>query len=316
MNSVSIGSVVLLQPLWLIGTVLFATLAMLWTRNKSSNDWQAVMSPEVFEFLSGKDKQQDCANWLLWCATLVCLCLTQPVIRTDDDDTWRHSIGWVAVIDVSRSMTLNDTVPSRLSAARQSLAVLSAASGARPITMIIYAGDAFLVAPPAFDKSVFNEHAALLEHGVVETEGSNLARALSLATSVVADSGFVASRVFVLTDTGGITASSVTAAAYLAENRHSVDVLVYGNTSTADDDSSQTLVLKPLAEDLATAGGGQAVYANAFGVLDYDQLSLSEQATASTHTDLKALVWKDQSHWLLLLGIPLLLMQFRRERQS
>lgn len=315
MNSVSIGSIVLLQPLWLIGTVLLAVLALLLTRNTSTNDWQAVMSPEVFEFLRGKDEQRGGANWLLWCASLVCLCLTQPVVRTDDDDTWRHSIGWVAVIDVSRSMTLNDTVPSRLSAARQSLAILSASSGARPIAMVIYSGDAFLVAPPAFDKSVFNEHAALLEHGVVETEGSNLARALSLATSVVADSGFVASRVFVLTDTGGINASSVSAAAYLADNRHTVDVLVYGSPSAVED-SSQTQVLPALAEDLANAGGGQAVYANAFGVIEYDALSLEDQATASTHADLKALVWKDQSHWLLLVGIPLLLLQFRRERQS
>ncbi len=315
MNSFAIGPVVLLQPLWLIVSVLLFTLALRWNRNTLVNHWANVMSAEVFEFLRGKARQSGGANWLLWSAALVSVCLTQPVIRTDDDETWRHSIGWVTVMDVSRSMTLSDTVPTRLSAARQSLAQLSAQSGARPIAMIVYAGDAFLVAPPAFDKSVFNEHAALLEYGVVDTEGSNLARALSLATSVVADSGFVASRVFVLSDTGGINANSISAAAYLADNGHSVDVLVFGKAA-ANDETSQTRVLPALAEDLANAGGGKAVYTNVFGAIDYDKLSLDDQATASTHADMKALVWKDQSHWLLLLAIPLLLLQFRRESRS
>ena len=254
-------------------------------------------------------------NWLLWTASIIALCMSQPVSRQSDDDTWRHSIGWIAVVDVSRSMTLSDTVPSRLSAARQALMALSSRSGARSIALIIYAGDAFLVAPPAFDKSVFNEHAALLNHGVIEAEGSNLARALSLATSIISDSGFLASRVFVLTDTGGINTNSIAASAYLAENGHQLDTLVFGSTA-ASDPSSPTAVQAALASDLARAGNGRAVFANGFGVVDYDSLALDEQSTASTHADLKALVWKDQSHWLLLLGVPLLLLQFYRERQS
>lgn len=316
MSNLSLGPVLLLQPVWLIAACVLALLAWRGSAYVANNNWRRVISPSVFEFLSRQSEQINNANWTLWVAVVVALCLTQPVIRTADDDTWRHSIGWIALVDVSRSMTLDDTVPSRLSAARQALSELSERSGARPIAMVIYSGDAFLVAPPAFDKSVFDEHAALLEHGVLETEGSNLARALSLATSIVTDSGFVAARVFVLTDTGGINANSISAAAYLADIGHTTDVLVFGTSKDSTLATSPTSVSSTLAQELATAGAGDLVFANSFGAIDYDRLSLSEQSNASTHANLKALVWKDQSHWLMLIALPLLLLQFRRERQQ
>lgn len=314
-GTLTIGPLVILQPLWIVVAVLLAILAWRWHKGSIANDWQTVMSSEVFSYLSGAYRSKRMGNCLLWTACIVALCMSQPVSRQSDDDTWRHSIGWIAVLDISRSMTLSDTVPSRLSAARQSLMALSAHSGARAISLIIYSGDAFLVAPPAFDKSVFNEHAALLNHGVLEEEGSNLARALSLVTSIISDSGLIASRVFVLTDTGGINASSIAASAYLANEGHRLDTLVFGN-NTSNDPTSPTAVQATLAFDLARAGNGQAVFANGFGMIDYDQLSLDEQSAASTHADLQALVWKDQSHWLLLLGVPLLLLQFYREQRT
>jgi len=315
MNSFSIGPLVLLQPLWLLAAALLLCLAFVWNTHPTDNSWKHVLSARVFGFFIYDSSTNKQINLLLCTASLVALCLTQPVIRQSQDDTWRHSIGWIAVMDVSRSMTLSDTVPSRLSAARQALAVLSKQSGSRPIAMIIYAGDAFLVTPPSFDTSVFDEHAALLEHGVIEAEGSNLARALSLASSVVADSGFVAARVFVLSDTNGINSSSIAAARYLAQNTHRLDVMVFG-TPDVGEPSSHTSVNRELAEDLARAGSGKAVYASSFGVIDYAQLSLDSQTSASTHTELKALVWKDQSHWLMLLALPLLLMQFHRQTKG
>lgn len=312
MNTLTIGPLVVLQPVWLIVALALVVLAVRWRQSIANNHWQAVMSSAVFKFLAGRIATRQSINGPLLIASLVAICLSEPVLRHTNDDTWRHSVGWIAVIDVSRSMTLTDTTPSRLSAARRALAVLSEQSGARPIALVIYSGDAFLIAPPAFDKSIFDEHAALLEHGVIESAGSNLARALSLTSSVVADSGFAAARIFVLTDTGGITANAIAAAGYLAANGHPLDVLVFGNED-ATEQSSPTAVNSSLAADLSTAGGGQVLYSNVLGVIDYAPLALTGRTGASDHAELKTLVWKDQSHWLLLLAIPLLLLQFRQE---
>ena len=197
----------------------------------------------------------------------------------------------------------------------------------------MFSGDAFLVAPPAFDRSVFIEHTALLEHGLIPIEGSNLARALSLATSVVEESQFRKARVFVLGDSGGISKSSIAAARFLADAGHRVDMLAFGSSTISETENrdeikpasssaswsqqqgtgNQTFVDWKQVRELSNAGNGISVRANSFGVVDYDQLDLDKHSTASTHAELKSLVWQEQSHWLLLVGIPLLLLLFRQE---
>jgi len=314
MNSLSLGPLVLLQPWWLLLAFVLLLLSCVFRGTVDTNDWQRVLTKPVFAFLNADSGNTIRWNFALWAATLVALAQTQPVIRHSDDDIWRHSIGWIAVMDVSRSMTLEDITPSRLSVARNALSTLSAESGSRPIGLIIYAGDAFLVAPPAFDKSIFNQHAALLDYGVIPAEGSNLARALSLATSVISDSQLIAARVFLLSDSAGIGNDAMAAARYLNDSGHSLDVLLTGTPATAQSDAAETRVDLAAAQALATAGGGISVHASVFGEFDYEALKLGDQATASSHGDLHTLVWNNQSHWLLLGVIPLLLLVFRQEQ--
>ena len=314
--SLQMGALVFLQPLWLILAALLLLGVFFFHIQTRSNDWSKVISPAVLEFLGGQQRQLSRWNAALLASSLVAVSLSQPVIRQSDDETWRHSTGWIVVADVSRSMTLTDIVPSRLSALRVALTELSSRTGARPISLIFFAGDAFLVAPPAFDKSVFDEHAALLEHGVVPIEGSNLARALSLASSVIEGSQFINARVLLLTDTGGISKSSIAAAQFLAESGHQLDVLLFGVAEPAAEKSSDTTVDSEAAKSLAESGNGRLVASDHFGVIDYSQLRLSDQADPSTHSELKSLVWRLQSHWVLLLILPLLIKLFKDEAQA
>lgn len=316
MSTISLGPLVLLQPLWLIPAIVFFILCFKTTNGSRKNDWRRVLSAPVYQFLAGDTQSILRVNIALLTAALISMALTEPVVRQSDDDTWRHSIGWIAVVDVSRSMTLDDTVPSRLSAARDSLSVLSRRSGSRPIALIIYSGDAFLVAPPAFDKSLFDEHAALLEHGVIPTEGSNLARALSLSSSVIAESQFIAARVFLLGDSGGIGEDAMAAARFLGKTGHRLDVLVYGKQAQGSTDNTDLQTDPAAAMALATAGNGISLQASAFGELDYEKLGLDSHASASTLSELHTLVWSNQSHWLLLLGVPLLLLLFKQEHRA
>lgn len=327
MSSWQLGNLVFLQPAWLLVALMLLLLALRLRVGSNASDWHRVLSTPMFNYLVGKAQRLNRFSMALLVAGITAMALSKPVLRQSDDDTWRHNIGWVVVADVSRSMTLDDTAPSRLSALRESLAELSRQAGARPVALILFAGDAFLVAPPAFDRSLFEEHAALLEHGVIPIEGSNLARALSLATAVIEDSRFLRARVFVLGDTGGISKSSLAAARHLADAGHRVDALVYGSTSSTSSGSSggsgtslvvndETIVDIAQAQALAKAGHGKSVIGNTFGVIDYASLDLSAQASASEHADLQSLVWREQAHWLLLLTLPLMLLLFRQEAHS
>ena len=314
MNSLQLGPIVFLQPLWILLAAVLLACAWFYRLRKGRNDWSKVVAPPVLHYLGGQSQQYSHVNLALVATTLVAISLSQPVIRQSNNEVWRHSTGWILVADVSRSMTLTDVVPTRLSALRVALAHLSASAGARPISLILYAGDAFLVAPPAFDTSVFNEHAALLEHGVIPVEGSNLARALSLASSVIDGSQFVNARVLVLTDSGGITKSSIAAANFLADAGHQIDVLLFGIDKP--EQSSDTAVDSDGANSLAKAGNGRLISSDRFGVLDYSTLRLNDQSDPSTHSELKSLIWKLQSHWVLLLVLPLLLKLFKDEAQT
>lgn len=331
-----IESITWLQPLWLIASALLILLAALWRYPSLNDHWHRVMSHKVLAYLGVRKSRLHNWDLLLLMAAIVCAALAQPSLRLTSDDTWRHSIGWIAVADVSRSMTLNDTVPSRLSAARNSLLALSASAGARPIAMIVFAGDAYLVAPPAFDRSHFNEHAALLEHGIIPNEGSNLARALSLASSVIEESEFQQARVFVVGDSGGINPSSEAAARHLASSGHRTDVIVFGDTTAnlnkpnestsitaagslvdlASQAPDNTFVNLEASRSFASAGGGTVVQANSFGVIDYEPLKLHRGTDASNVSTLRSLVWKNQSHWLLLLVLPLMLYWFWRYQEG
>lgn len=314
--SLTMGSWVFLQPLWLLPAAILLVASLLFHNRKNKSAWARVLAPEVLEFLGGDQSHRVVLNIALVSGFVIAVSLSQPALRQSDDNTWRHSTGWVVVADVSRSMTLSDVVPSRLSALRDTLATLSGMAGARPISLILYSGDAFLVAPPAFDRSVFNEHAALLEHGVIPIEGSNLARALSLTSSVIEGSQFIQARVLLLTDTGGIGKSSIAAAGFLAQSGHRLDVLSFGFSGSSTTQSVETSVDMDAARSLAKAGKGLVVSANRFGVLDFSDLELDHESDPSTHSDLRSLVWRLQSQWILLLALPLLLMLFKEEVEA
>jgi len=356
-----LATLTLLHPLWLLAALALFAATVWWRRPQHGDDWHRVLSRPVLSFLGGAAVIAKRLSVPLLAGSLCAALLSSPAVRRDDANTLSHSIGWIAVADVARSMTIDDTVPSRLSAMRDGLMLLSESAGARPLALIIYAGDAFLAVPPAFDKTLFNEHAALLDYEVMPVDGSNLARALSLATSVAEESAILHARVVVFTDSGGAGRASEAAARHLASLGHRVDVVLYGTsgvstegsarnsaderrvdtrsadttsqavTESADaaadqsaesaaapaDQSADTgQVNQAAAAALARAGNGEMIAVGALGVLEAEHLITDEFAETVETPALRARYWHNQSHWLMLILIPLVLLLFQpRYRQ-
>ncbi len=290
----------LLSPYWIPIAVLLILLASRITHRSGHNSWQSLLPAALLRYFQQKQPSKR-SRWnpSLLMAAATALALTAPSERIHTTDTFQQSHGWLAVVDVSRSMTLNDVAPSRLGSVRNSLIDLSELSAGYPLSLILYSGDAFLVAPPAFDKRLFNEQVALLDYGIVPLEGSNLARALSLADAVVQDSDFISTRVFVFSDGGGITKRSIAAARHLAAAGHRVDLIVAGGTT-----DGQTPIDSQAVEDFVNAGNGDLVTATALGAIDIEALSPTSWASADSQSFFDALIWRNQSHWLLLLLLP------------
>jgi len=299
----------LLHPYWLGVFALLIIFAYFASSPITANAWRKVISPYVLSFLKPNHLQIARISPILISAALLALALSSPATRTADENSYQHTTGWVAVADVSRSMTLTDVAPSRFTAMRDALDALSRSSGARPVALIIYAGDAFLVVPPVFDKTLLNEHIALLEYGIITHDGSNLARALSLTTAVINDSDFLRARVFVFSDSDGINNNSTAAARHLASNGHQVDMVIFG-TETED---TETSVDVSASKAFANAGGGKLLIANRLGEIDLDKLELDSVVEATHNADVRALYWQNQSHWLLLFILPVALLWFRQD---
>ena len=299
----------LLHPYWLVVFVLLIIFAYFSSGPIIANAWRKVISPGVLRFLSPERQSVATVSPILISAALAALALSTPAIRTADENSFQHATGWVAVADVSRSMTLDDVAPSRITAMRDALDALSRSSGARPMALVIYAGDAFLVVPPVFDKTLLNEHIALLDYGIIAHDGSNLARALSLTTAVINDSEFMRARVFVFSDSDGINNNSIAAARHLSANGHQVDMVIFG-TPTED---IKTAINVDAGHAFANAGAGKLLVANRLGEIDLDKLELDSVVEATHNADVRALYWQNQSHWLLLFMLPLALLWFRQD---
>ena len=301
MRPLELGELAFLSPPWLVAALALAALAVAAGRAPARGGWRRVLSPEVLGFLAGGGAARR-VDPRLAAAALVALALAAPATRTDEAGTWRHGTAWIALLDASRSMTLDDVVPSRLAAARDAVQALSDAAGARPLALAIHAGDAFLVSPPVFDRTLLETHASLVEHGSVPVEGSNVARALSLATSVAADANLVGARVFLLGDSGGANRNALAAARFLADAGHRLDVLHFGLPDNGLGPGGA--VDLDAAARLAEAGGGRLVASDALGAIELDALGLD--GDRADVRGLEALSWRVRSHWLLLPLLTLL----------
>ncbi len=303
---------IFLHPWWLLPAAVLLTLYVILKHQRADN-WAQVIARPVYEFLSSGNHTTAFKPPGLLIAALACIALSGPAFQAEDQQSYRHSQGFIIIADVSRSMTLEDISPSRLAAVRNTALDLAHRAMANSTALIVYAGDAFLVVPPSFDQSNFQNNVTLLEHGIVPLEGSNLTRALSLAWSVIEDSGLINARLFVLSDTGGFNNKSDAAIARLASYGHRTDIIVYGSNNT---DNATPFDLQT-AKALAKSGNGKLLRADAIGRIDLGQLNLSSERISQqllTSAGLTSIRWRNQSHWILLLAVPLMLWLFVREK--
>jgi len=209
-------------------------------------------------------------------------------------------------------MTLEDVTPSRLSAMRDAALNLATNANVNSTTLIVYAGDAFIVAPPSFDTANYIDNVNLLEYGTVPVDGSNVTRALALALSVIDGTNLINSRIFILSDTGGFNSKANNAISRLAQLGHRTDLILFGSDNS--DNASISFDLET-AQTMAKSGDGQLVIADAIGNVNFSQLELQSRSldkSLLTQSGITTMQWRILSHWILLLAIPLLLMLFRQ----
>lgn len=298
-----------LTPAWLLAAALLLAMAGMRRWRAPADDWHRVISSAVLRWLRPGPAT---ARWplVLVAGALTCVALAGPATEKIQQSVLRHAQGWIVLVDVSRSMGLTDIAPSRAAAAREAARQLIQRSGSRPVALILFAGDAYLAGPVSFDKQHLAAFLNGIEPGVIPIEGSRLRRALTLADSISRQGGMLGNRLFVLSDATGDIAPALPAAASIARNGHRVDVLTFAGAQQSAAGRADLTG----ASQLADAGNGLSVTGNALGQIDWAALQLDESSWHSRllATPLQTLTLQNQSHWILLLLLPLLLGMFAK----
>jgi len=90
----------------------------------------------------------------------------------------------VIVLDLSRSMTARDVIPSRLERARLELQDLLQRAQSLRVGLVVYAARPHLVAPPTADLALLRHYLGVLRADLTPTEGSDPAAALRFAAGL------------------------------------------------------------------------------------------------------------------------------------
>lgn len=260
---------------------------------------------------------------------LLALAAAGPRLPAPEPGQALHAgVDWVLAVDVSRSMTATDVAPSRLKRARIEILRLLAQLRGDRVGLIVYAGDAHLIAPPTHDTEALGRYLELLQPDLLPTRGSRPERALDLARTTLAAYPRSARAVLWVTDSAGDRAAAA-AADRLAQD--GIPLYIFGmgsaggaidaGTSTAGADRSVDVPLEASAlAALARSGGGR--YA---GVADDDsdlqrlyRHGIATLARARPGApDPAQIQWREFYPWLLLPALVLLaatLLPWRRQR--
>lgn len=293
--------ITLLRPFWLLALLGLAAYGwMLWRRSGSLGDWTRAVDPSLLramDRLGHVDRPNGGRRGLvllLAALALMAIALAGPAAERRDTLSFRNLDGVLFLVDASDSVTGHARWPELLASGRFALAGL----GTRPGGIIVFAGDAYMVADMTHDHLQLGQTFSLIEARTVPDPGSRPERALNMAADRLEDAEVIAGDVLLLSDGAGIGSESLAAAERLAGLGARISVVALEAPT-------------PAMEVLARLSGGAV-----FDVGDVEAIDtyLSEEArTRLERQDYPLLFWRDFGRYLLILALIPLALLFRRE---
>jgi Ca-activated chloride channel family protein len=316
------------RPWWLLALPAGIALAWAWWRAQvGAGKWRALVDPELLSHIVGRapaSSARFAAGLAILVLTLVCAALAGPLWRSHPVASPRDSGARVVVLDLSPSMDAIDVAPSRLERAREaSAALLGEASGAR-LALVVFAADAFHVAPLTTDPATLVHLLQGLETATVPRPGSRPDLGLEMARSLLKEAGVARGDVILVGDSAG-DARALEAARALASAGFELSVVAVAtahggpvrlkNGALAHNDAGEIVVAKPdlaALERLARTGGGRFRLLAANG--DVPRFASRAHAAAAAAPAPSGPVPRPQDGgpWLALLALPFAALAFRR----
>ncbi|MFZ0497632.1 MAG: VWA domain-containing protein, partial [Steroidobacteraceae bacterium] len=288
-----------------------------WLARRRGRDgaWPRLLDGELLSLLRLSDGGDGRSPWpligLAWMLAVVAL--AGPTWQRQITPAYRAPAAWIVALEVSPSMDAADVAPSRMVRARYAVDdLLSAAQDAR-VGLIVFAGDAYTVAPLTSDVTTIRNLAQPLAPSLMPESGNRLAPGLEEALHLLQASPGRDRQVIVLTDGFTDPAQALIAAQQL--HRHGVDVNVVGvgtesgapepdgNGGFVRGASGQVVLTRldaGLLQRVATAGGGRFVPLSALPQLTAElHAAGSRKMSSGVAAHVKLASWLNDGVWLL-----------------
>ncbi|MGY1423962.1 VWA domain-containing protein [Lysobacter sp. A289] len=317
-----------LRPDWLWLLLGLPLLGWWWQRRRHrASVWRDAVDPHLLAHLladrrgSRKPRVLLAAFGYSLAYLLAVLALAGPSWQQAAQPLWQPQTPLVIALDLSSTSLAGDLQPSRLAQARAKLAVLLDQREGGQVGLVVYAGDAFTVAPLTRDATNVALFLGALQPDVMPVEGQRGDRAIARSARLLEQAGFRSGRILMLTNQAD--ADALAAARAASARGYSVSAVGLGTPQgapykTATGAIASTRLEVDSLRQLAAAGGGRYVTLTpdntdleTLGVLDPTDTGMDgagDQSAAAEH----GLSWQDGGFWLLPPLMLLALFAFRR----
>lgn len=318
-----------LRPEWLWGLLpLFGLIVLLAKRGATAQVWKSVcdahLLPHVLVGTEGSGHRLPL--WLLgvgW--ALAVLALAGPVWSQLPQPVFRAESTLVMVLDLSRSMDVQDVAPSRLTRAKHKILDILKARKEGQTALVVFAGESFVVSPLTNDANTIMTLAQSLETELMPLQGSRVDLALLKADELLKQVGHAGGDLLLLTDGEGDPAT-VKVAEDLRSHGRRISVLGVGTVDGAPIPESGgflqgqdgAIVIPkldiPSLQGLAKAGGGlyATVTLDDQDILRMLPSSVSPRMFSSSTSEQRTTnLWREEGPWLVLLLLAVALPAFR-----
>ena len=319
----------LLRPdaLWLALLILPAGWLVL-KKVRDSGDWFRAIDAELLPHLlrGGVTKQTRRNHWLVPAGLLIAvLGIAGPSFEKIDVPVFQRADALVIVLDLSASMSAADIQPSRIQRARQKIMDILERRTEGVTGLVVYAGDAHVVAPLTDDRRTIENLLPALDPAIMPLPGSNPEAALEAAIDLLAAGGLASGRLLLITD--GMPAFDADAIAPSLQSANAeLAILAVGTIAGAPipradggflrTDSGEIVIPTldgPGLQNIASRLGGRyAEVALDNSDIDYLLIETAFDDIGEVQLDRQTDTWLDQGNWIALLLAVGLLPLFRR----
>lgn len=296
-----------------------------------AGNWQNVISPKLQQYMliqnapSGANKVINIAFWLS--ALLAILALAGPSWQKQSSHVYHSNQGLVIALDLSLSMTAQDTNPSRLQRAKFKIMDILDSQKGKNIGLVAYAGDAHVVSPLTQDINTIKSMLPALDPYIMPSPGSNLVKLAQQTATLFEQSNSTPRTLLLVTD--GVETEDVTQASDILNQANiQLAILAVGTEQGAPivqpdgrffKDSKGQVIMPPLEWDtLSQLASQSSAHIEKLANSDKDinrllaSLNDEREFTKNQDDNIQFDQWMDSGYWLILPLLLLTLAAFRK----